>query len=592
MLLKIFVVLGGVVFSGGLLAVLILSITCASAERVPPTTVLELRLDRYLVEVEADGPVAGLLGDSSPTLRSTIDALDRARTDDRVSGLIAYVGGSVGGMAQAQELRDAVLRFRESGKFAYAYAETFGEMGPGTQGYYVASAFDEVWMQPTGQVGLVGLMSSSQFFKGTFELLDVELQGDRRSEYKNAFNSYTERRYTAPHEEAIRTLLEDLLAQVVEGIAQGREVSEDTVSAWVEQGPYLGQHAVDKGIVDRLAYKDEVVAAAKERAGEGAELLFVEAYARRIDPPEPAEQTVALVYAVGAVTRGQGGSDPLRGSQEMGSTTVTTAVAAAAADPDVAAIVIRVDSPGGSAVASDTIWREVVRARESGKPVIISMGNVAASGGYYVAAGATKIVAQPGTVTGSIGVFAGKPNLRKLWNKVGVTFDSVATSDNAFAYSTVHGYDEAGWASLQASLDQIYADFKSRVADGRGMTDAEVEAVAKGRVWSGTRAKAVGLVDELGGLNTAIEIAKDEAGLPSGAPANVAVYPAPRSWVAKMISGSNRDNSESVQSRAQGLRLQELRSTVQTLDSLGLGPRDRGVLRVSPVSIDGNPSLR
>jgi protease-4 len=220
------------------------------------------------------------------------------------------------------------------------------------------------------------------------------------------------------------------------------------------------------------------------------------------------------------------------------------------------------------------------------------MGNVAASGGYYVAAGATMIVAQPGTVTGSIGVFAGKPNLRKLWNKVGVTFDSVATSDNAFAYSTVHGYDEAGWASLQASLDQIYADFKSRVADGRSMTDAEVEAVAKGRVWSGTRAKAVGLVDELGGLNTAIEIAKDEAGLPSGAPANVAVYPAPRSWVAKMISGSNRDNSESVQSRAQGLRLQELRSTVQTLDSLGLGPRDRGVLRVSPVSIDGNPSLR
>ena len=586
-LLKIFAVLGGVVFVGGAVTVLVLSLTCWSSEDVPSSTVLELRLDHYVAEVNPSDPVAGILGDSAPTLRETIDALDRAREDDRVSGLIAYVDGGVGGMAQAQELRDAIERFRASGKFAYAFAETFGEMSPGTQGYYLAAGFDEVWMQPTGQVGLVGLMSSTQFFKGTFELLDVEVRGDRRSEYKNAFNSYTERRYTKPHEEALQTLLDDLLAEIVSGIADGRGVSRDTVSAWVEQGPYLGQKAADLGIVDRLGYKDEVVAAAKSKAGEDAELLYVSAYAERLDAPPSSEQKVALVYAVGAVSRGPSGHDPLSGSVSMGSATVAPAIAAAAADPDVVAIVVRVDSPGGSAVASDTIWREVVRARESGKPVVVSMGNVAASGGYYVAAGATKIVAQPTTITGSIGVFAGKPNLRKLWNKVGVTFDSVATSDNALAYSSVHGYDEAAWASLQASLDQIYSDFKGRVAEGRGLSADEVEAVAKGRVWSGVRAKAHGLVDELGGLETAIRLARSEAGLDEEQTAEVAVYPSEKSWLANLLGGSNRDNSESVQSGAHSLRLERMRSVLSTLDAMGLGPRDRGALEMPMIRVDG-----
>lgn len=581
---KVFVVLGGLVFFGGVAVLLVFSTRCLFAESVPGKTIIEVRLDRPLAEVDGSDPLSGILGGSPATLRATIEALDRAREDERVSGMIAYIDGGVGGMAQAQELRDAILRFRASGKFAYAFSETFGEMGPGTQGYYVAAAFDEVWLQPTGQVGLVGLMSSSSFYKGTFELLDVEVLGDRRREYKNAFNAYTERRYTPAHEEAIRTLLEDFVQQMREGIAVGRGVEAQVVDGWIERGPYLGAAAAELGIVDHLGYKDEVVAAARAKAGEGAELLFLETYAERLDPAPTTTKKIALIYGVGAVMRGPSGSDALTGSQSMGSESVSRALAAAAADEDVVAIVFRVDSPGGSAVASDTIWREAVRAREAGKPVVVSMGNVAASGGYYVAAGATKIVAQPGTITGSIGVFAGKPNLRKLWNKAGVSFDTVATSDNALAYSTVHGYDERGWASLQASLDQIYVDFKARVADGRGMSDEEVEAVAKGRVWSGVRALSLGLVDALGGLDTAVAIAREEAGLPDDELVSLVEFPPAPSWISKLL-GSGRENSESMHSRVPVVRLERVRAGVRALDALGLEPRNQELLLMPQLEV-------
>ncbi len=587
---KVFTLLGMLTFGGGVVVVFVLGITCMLRDDVPKTTVLELRLDAPLTEGKSDDPLARLLGGKKRTLRATVEALDRAGEDDRVAGVVAYLGAGAGGMAKAQELRDAVARFRASGKFAIAFAETFGEMGPGTQGYYVASAFDEVWMQPTGQVGLVGLMSSSMFYKGTLDKLDIEVLGDRRREFKNAFNAYTERRYTPAHEEAIRVLLEDLLGQIRDGIAADREVPVEAVARWIDEGPYLAQAAADRGIVDRLGYKDEVIAAAKERAGEGAKLLFAEAYLERIGPPKRADKKLALVYGVGAVTRGSGGADPLSGSRSMGSDTVAAAIRAAAADEDVAAIVLRVDSPGGSAVASDTIWRAVVQARDEGKPVIVSMGNVAASGGYYVAAGATKIVAQPGTITGSIGVFAGKPNLRKLWNKVGVTFDTVATSDNALAYSTVHGYDERGWASLQASLDQIYADFKDRVAQGRGLSAEEVEEISKGRVWSGVRAHSLGLVDALGGMETAVALAREQAGLPDEDTIELAVFPAPQSWFSRLLGGNDGDNSESVHSVAQSSQFRRLQEWAVAIEELGLGPRDRGLLRMPSLTVDDGSS--
>lgn len=583
-IVRAFAILG--VLSFACIVLLLVGLTCGGGpEDVPDRVVLELRLDTPLSESDAGASsFAAILGESGPTLRETIDALDRAREDDRVAGVVAYLGANAGGMAKTQELRDAIVRFRSSGKFAYAYAETFGEMSAGTQGYYLASVFDEIWLQPSGQVSLVGLMSSSSFYKGTFELLDVEFLGDKRREYKNAFNSYTERRYTPSHEKAVQSLLDELLGQIVAGIASARGASEEDVRGWIEGGPYVASVALERGLVDRLGYKDEVLAAARDRAGDEAALLFAAKYRERLETDEHDEK-IAIVYGVGAVMRGPSNVDPLSGSQSMGSTTVSNAIAAAAADVSVKAIVFRVDSPGGSAIASDTIWREVVRAKEAGKPVVVSMGNVAASGGYYVAAGASKIVAQPGTITGSIGVFSGKANLRKLWNKVGVTWDSISTSPNAEAFSEVHGLDAEGWKALQASLDQIYVDFKTKVSDGRGLSMEEVEAIAKGRVWTGTQAIEIGLVDELGGLDTAVDLAKREAGLDSDAEVQWVTYPPSKGWIEELL-GDERDNSESVQTEALRVDLERLRSVTRALDDAGLSMRRQGTLEMTPLQLE------
>lgn len=590
-LLRLFTVLGAITFGGIVLLLGVFCITCLSSESVPERTILEVRLGAPLAEGANSSPLALLSGGGERRLHDVIDTIDRAAADDRVAGMVAYVDASAGGMAKAQELRDAVLRFRASGKFAYAHAESFGELGPGTQGYYLASAFDRIWLQPTGELGLVGFLSSSMFLKGTFEKLDVEVLGDRRREYKNAFNMYTERRYTEPHAEAITVLLEDMLSQTAQGIADGRELSEAEVRVLIEKGPYLAPAAVEAGLIDATGYRDEVLAAAREQAGEGAELLYAEAYAERLEPPG-SDARIAVVYAVGGVARGPSGSDPISGDTTLGSDTVAAAIAAAVADESVAAIVLRVDSPGGSPVASDIIWRETIRAKEAGKPVVVSMGNVAASGGYYVAAGASKIVAQPGTITGSIGVFAGKPNVRKLWNKVGVTWDSVSTSTNALAYSQIHGYDEQNWQTLQRSVDQIYIDFKTKVADGRGLSLEQVETLAKGRVWSGVRAKEIGLVDVLGGLYEAVGVAKAEAGLETEATVELVEFPQPQGWFEQLFASDPAHNSESVHAQAAARRatVERWRAVFSTLQQAGLGPNSRGALEMPPLVFGGAES--
>lgn len=584
--MKVFTVIGAI--TCGLLALGLVSMMfkCASGESVPSRTVLELRLDQDLVETTAGDPLAELTGREGNTFRSVIDALDKASEDDRVAGLVAYVGDGYG-MAKTQELRDAIARFRAKGKFAYAFAETYGELGSGNRAYYLASAFDEIWVQPGSTVGLTGLLASAQFFKGTLDLLEVEVNGDHRREYKNAFNQYTERAYTPAHKEAATAMIEDFEKQIVAGVAEGRGLSEAKVRELIVKGPYTAPEALEHGLVDGLGYRDEVLAKAKERAEDG-QLLYAEKYLQRAGRPhESGKHKVALIYGVGAVMRGASGVDPLTGSRTMGSDTVASGFRAAIDDDDVKAIVFRVDSPGGSAVASETIWRETVRARDAGKPVIVSMGDVAGSGGYYVAAYANKIVAQPGTITGSIGVFAGKPNIRKLYNRVGITVDSVETAPNASMFSEVHSYDEHEWARLQTFLDQIYGDFKHKVGEGRGLTDEQVEAVAKGRIWSGVRAKENGLVDELGGVETAIRIAKEEANIPADEEIRLVTYPKSEGLLAQFF-GEQGDNSEDHPQNAEiTTGLERWRPVLQQLEQVGvLGPGEPGMLMMTPLAVE------
>jgi len=583
-LFKLFTIVGAITCALLALTCVTASMKCMTGEGVPRKVVLELHLEREIAETSND-PIAKVLGREPPTVLSIVTALEKARTDDRVVGLVAYVGEAGHGMARTQELRDAITRFRDSGKFAIAYAETFGELSPGNQGYYLATAFDEVWLQPTGGVGLTGLRAESMFVKGTLDLLEIQPRGDHRREYKNAFNMFTQTAFTEAHREAAKGVIDDVFGQVVRDVADRRGLAEDEVRALVDRGPFLGPEALEAKLVDGLAYHDEVLAKVKERA-DGAELLYLEKYRERAGAAwEKGRSKIALVYGVGGVARGESQQNPLTGDQTMGASTVAGALRAAIMDDDVKAIVFRVDSPGGSAVASDTIWREVDRAKKAGKPVIVSMGNVAGSGGYYVACSADKIVAHPATITGSIGVFGGKPVLEKAWNKIGVTWDHVETSKNAGMFSDITDYDPEEWARLQAWLDWVYTDFKRRVGEGRGLDDAAVENVARGRIWSGERAKEIGLVDELGGFATALALAKSAAGIDEDEDVELAVYPRPRGMVEQFL-GEGPDSSESQHQAAQvqvETDLARLRPLVRQLGVLT--DPEQGVLGMTPIEI-------
>src|SRR5271169_1216535 len=386
--------------------------------------ILTVDLAQGLAEGPRQDRLLRLLVGSEPTLRDVLDAIETASADPRVKVLLARVGDDELGLGKVQELRDAITAFRAKGKFALAFADSFGEFGPGTRPYYLATAFDEIWLQPMGNVGLTGLYAEVPFFKGTLDLLGIVPEFDHREEYKTAMNLLTETKMTPPHREEVEALLGSVGGQIIRGIAQQRKLSEAEVREAIDRGPLLAEEAVQAKLVDRLGYRDEVLAHARARAGSGAEVVSLANYLDRAGHPHREGSTIALIYGSGLVVRSGGTANPLTGSNLMAAPQLTRAFRAAVRDPAVRAILFRIDSPGGSAVASESIWREVVFARERGKPVIVSMSDVAGSGGYYVAAAADKIVAEPSTLTGSIGVLAGKLVVADLLKKIGVSTDS------------------------------------------------------------------------------------------------------------------------------------------------------------------------
>jgi len=501
---------------------------------VPSPAVLEANFETPLAEYVPDDPVARALFGERPGLRDVLDALTRASQDRRVAGLIARVGAAPLGMAQVQELRDAIRRFREQKKFAVAFAETFGEFGPGGNAYYLATAFDEIWLQPSGDVGLTGVLAEAFFLRGTLDKLGITPRLDHRYEYKNAMNIFTERKFTPAHREATERVVKSFAAQMIRGIAEGRGMSEPQVRALVDRGPLLGSEAVESKLVDGVAYREQVYDKVKERAGKGAKVIPLIQYLQRAGRPHAKGQTIALIYGVGGVQRGKSGFDPVFGELVMGSETVAAAFRQAIRDKEVKAILFRIDSPGGSYVASDTIWQETVRARKAGKPIIASMGNVAGSGGYFVAMAADKIVAQPGTITGSIGVLGGKMLTTGFWQKLGITWDEVHEGANATFWSGTTDYTPAQWARFQSWLDRVYDDFTSKVAEGRRLPKQRVLEIAKGRIWTGEDAKALGLVDELGGFETALRLAKQAAGIPEKEEVRLKLFP-PRKSLLEVI---------------------------------------------------------
>ena len=492
---------------------------------IPDSAVLTLDFAGGLIEDRPDNPLSrASLGDPV-VLREAIDALEAAGRDDRVKGLVARVGRGGLGLADVQELRDAVIGFRESGKFAVAFAESFGEGGNGTLHYYLASAFDSIWLQPSGDLDVTGIMLESPYLREALDEIGVTPRFDQREDYKGVMNMFTDSRLPEKQRQNLQRLTDSWLSQISQGIAAERKIAPARLISLIDRAPFLASEAVVHGLVDVLGYWDQVNGEVMALAGDDATFLELTDYAAAREQPNGDGPVIALVYGLGPVVLDSSENDPVFGEVAMGSDTVSEALADAIDDADVQAIVFRVDSPGGSYVASDVIWREMQRAREADLPVIVSMGNIAASGGYFVAAPAHRIVAQPGTLTGSIGVAAGKLVLDELWAKLGITWDGVQSGANADIWSMNRDFSPEGWQRLQTFLDAVYEDFTTKVAEGRNISIEAAREAAQGQVWSGEDARSLGLVDALGGYRQAIALAREAAGLADDEPIQIKRFP-------------------------------------------------------------------
>jgi protease-4 len=492
-----------------------------------PAVLLELDLTAPPVEVEPEDVVGKLRSRHRPRLRAVLRALHEAGADKNVRGLVVKVGGRLP-WAIAQELRAGLVAFGRSGKPVVAWAETLGEGSNGSADYVLASAASVIWLQPTGELGLMGVAAETTFLRGALDKLGVEPQLDKRYEYKSAADRIMRHDFTPEHREAVDRVVDSTWAAAVRDIAAGRSLDESTVRELADRAPLSAEEARAAGLVDRLGYRDEVYAALRTELGDDVQLLFADQWTPRRKAAELVRRhrdVVALVEGHGEIVLGRGRPGP-RGGQ-LGSNAACAALRAARQNEHVRAVLFRVDSPGGSAVASDAIWREVLLTRKAGKPVVVSMGSLAGSGGYYIACPADVIVAQPSTITGSIGVLGGKVVIAELMDKVGLNTGAVEHGAGGRVFAVRRGVTHAARERLAAMLDRIYTDFVQKVADGRGMSYDAVHEIARGRIWSGADATGIGLVDTLGGLRDAADIARQRAGLPADAPVRPAVHVPP-----------------------------------------------------------------
>ena len=505
---------------------------------VPNGCILELDLQSLPQETAGFDPMAFIAGGGRPLLlRDAVGAIYRAAEDRRVSGLIARVQFSAAPPGAVQELREAIAAFAAV-KPTVAWAETY----PGTLSYYLASVFGEVWMQPSGTVGLIGFATNALFLRDALDKAGIQAQFTARGEYKSAANMFTQDRYTDAHREADSRLIDSLHSQVWQGIAEARGLDVSVLDTLADRAPLLRDDAVDASLIDRVGFRDEAYRRIGELTDPDADSnpdsddapprLFLSRYAQTREQGRPSlpgrkkDPAVAVITVAGPIVGGRGGPglSPF-GRSSAGGDTIAAALRQATADDDVKAVVLRVDSPGGSVTASETIWREVSRVRAAGKPVVASMGSVAASGGYYVAMAAEVVLANPATITGSIGVITGKLVARELKDRLGVGSESLRTNANADAWSVNSPFTAEQHEMVEAEADLFYDDFVRRVAEARKMSIEDVGIVARGRVWTGADAIERGLVDELGGLRTAVRRAKVLAGLDIDAKIHLLGYP-------------------------------------------------------------------
>ena len=508
---------------------------------VPSNATLVLRVGGDLSEVVPADVVGYLRGVRTPTVRSVVDNLRKAKADGRVRAVMLKPTGFESPFwGKVQEIRDAVIEFKKSGKPVYAYLEYGGD-----REYYLATAADKIYLMPASPLNLTGVATYELFLRGTLDKIGAYPDLHHIGDYKTAVNTFTEKGYTPAHKEMDQSLNRDLYEQIVRGIADGRKKNEADVQQLFDDGPFLPEDALRAGLIDDVAYEDQVDE--KLRAGEQRRQIDSDDYTRISLSSVGLNRgpRIAVIYAAGAITGGRSGFDPLNGAV-VGSDTLIEYIRQARRDSSVRAIVLRIDSPGGSATASDAIWRELTIAKNerADRPLVASMSDLAASGGYYIAMPAQVIVAQPSTLTGSIGIFGGKIVTGGMYDKLGARIESTSIGRNAEINSPARPFNPEELKKLQEQLQAFYDQFVEKAADSRHSTPEQIDALAQGRVWTGRQAKQNHLVDELGGLDRAIAIAKQRARIPSENDVELVIYPPRKSFYA-LVSDQFSGSSES-----------------------------------------------
>jgi protease IV len=523
-----------------LLIGLILLVWAASkpaAMRIPTNGVLVINASGEIEEQRAPDIFSALNGTTPLVLHDYLDAMDTAATDSHITGLVVRIGPLETGWAKLEEMRTHLLNFRKSGKPSVCYLGYDGIQNPE---YYLASACKEIWLVPTAPVNIRGMMAEALFLRGTLDKLKIVPEFYHIAEFKTAGNTFTEKKFTPAHREEVEGLLHSIYNQYLDDASTGRGMERAQFEALVNRGPFASNDAVANKVVDRLGYWDQVQDYFKQRDGKWRPISLG---VYRAQVKNEGSSSIAVIHASGLIVSGDSGSTPGGGSV-MGGDSVASDLRKARKDSAIKAIVLRVDSGGGSVVGSEVIRREVELANAV-KPVVVSMSDVAASGGYWIAAPARAIVADRNTITGSIGVLIGKMNISGLYTLLGLSTDSVQTSDNASLFSAQQNFTPAQRDYIVKSLNDTYADFTKGVAAGRKMTVEAVDKVGKGRVWSGAQAKEIGLVDQLGGLDRAVDVAKQLANIPAGESVRLVRYPEEKSFFQQLMQRERDTMSES-----------------------------------------------
>lgn len=494
------------------------------ATTIPRQTVLKINFDEAYREVRSDNLLTEISEVSPLSFYDLVKAINLAAIDDRVKVLVGRVGNSPLGLAQIQELRQAVATFRSKGKKAYIFSAGFGSFGGGTSEYYLASAFDEIWMQPNTDLGLTGIAMEVPFFRKLLDKVGIKPEFYARHEYKNAMASVLDERMSEPFRQEMLRLGGTILAQTVSDISAARGLSEKDVNRLINRAPLFAAEALEAKLIDRIGYEPELFDEIQKTVS--GEVVEISDYASVIRDGRKGLPKVAVLVADGVINEGKSIDNPLQGEATVGAATVTEQLNEIARDKNVKALLLRVNSPGGSYAASNEIWYALNKLKkERQMPVVVSMGNYAASGGYFIALAGDKIIAEPSTITGSIGVLGGKMVLNGLWQKLDINWEALRFGSNAGILSMNTGFSESEKDIFNKSLDNAYEDFTLKVSQARKIDVAKMDELARGRIWTGSGALKNGLIDDIGGFNKALGIAKELAGIKPEDKFTIAYYP-------------------------------------------------------------------